>query len=118
MTNDIDFVTREVCSRVTAGRPVTPHEPVRVPARELTIEFDPAPYPEVPAAFTEFCRVTATGGRLSSYEVRPVGNGSHGGARVTAIVRVADRPYVGDGVGDDVVTASVRAFAAALARAA
>jgi len=90
--------------------------PERVTARELTVEFDPEPYPEVPAAFNEFCRITETDGRLVGYKVRPVVGEDDVRARVTVTVQVGSSSFVGHGVSDDVVAGSVEAFAAAVAQ--
>jgi hypothetical protein len=116
MTNqEIDQITRRVAGRVG---PTPPHRPVRgVSARQLTIEFDPEPYPEVAAAFDEFCRLTGTDARLAGYTVRPVDD-HQPGARVTVTVQIDEQTRVAGAVADDVVAGSVRAFAAAVARAA
>ena len=116
MNQPIEQVTRQVSDTVTNGRIVTPHIPERVSARELTIEFDPEPYPEVPAAFDEFCRITGTAGRLIGYKVRPVVGDDEITARVTATVEVGSDSFVGHGVAEDVVEGSVQAFAAAVAQ--
>ncbi len=116
MMKQIEQVARQISSRVADGRTVAPHTPVRVPARELTIEFDPEPYPEVPAAFEEFCRITGTDGSLVGYKVRPVVSDDDIAARVTATVKVGGDSFVGHGVADDVVAGSVEAFAAAVAQ--
>jgi len=116
MNQPVARVAQQVLHNVTDGRTVAPHTPERVPARELTIEFDPEPYPEVPAAFDEFCRITETNGRLVGYKVRPVVGEDGIRARVTATVRVGDASFVGHGVADDVVAGSVEAFAAAVAQ--
>ncbi len=116
MNQPIEQVTRQVSDTVTRGRLVAPHIPERVTARELTIEFDPEPYPEVPAAFDEFCRITGTAGRLIGYKVRPVVGDDEIRARVTATVEMGSASFVGHGVAEDVVEGSVQAFAAAVAQ--
>ena len=117
MNQPIARVARQVSHHVADGRAVAPHTPERVPARELTVEFDPEPYPEVSAAFDEFCRITETEGRLIGYRVRPVVGEDDIQARVTATVMVGNASFVGHGVADDVVTGSVEAFACAVAQA-
>jgi len=116
MNQPIAQVARQVSHHVTEGRTVAPHAPQRVPARELTVEFDPEPYPEVPAAFDEVCRITGTDGRLVGYKVRPVVGEDDIRARVTATVQVSGTSFAVHGVADDVVAASVAAFAAAVAQ--
>jgi LeuA allosteric (dimerisation) domain len=116
MKQRIDSVARQVSHHVTRGRTVAAHPPVRVSARELTIEFDPEPYPEVPAAFEEFCRVTGTNGRLVGYNVRPVVGEDEITARVTATVEIGSASFIGHGVDEDVVAGSVHAFAGAIAQ--
>ena len=111
---NIDNIARQVSDRVAHGRPVTVRPSQRLAARELTIEFEPEPYPEVPAAFSEFCRVTDTSGRLGSYAVRSGTEDDATRAQVTVTVNVADVPRQGRAVADDVVQASVQAFAAAV----
>ncbi len=116
MIQQIEQLARQVSHHVTEGRAVVPHTPERVQARELTIEFDPEPYPEVPAAFEEFCRITGTDGMLVGYKVRPVVDDDDIKARVTATVKVGTTSFVGQGIDRDVVTGSVQAFAAAMAQ--
>ena len=117
MNQPITRVAQQISRHVNEGRTIAPHTPERVRARELTVEFDPEPYPEVPAAFDEFCRITETDGRLVGYKVRPVVGEDDTRARVTATVAVGDAFFIGHGVGDDVVTGSVEAFVAAVAQA-
>ena len=118
MKQTIIRVAQQVPHHMNEGRTIAPHTPERVRARELTIEFDPEPYPEVPTAFEEFCRITETDGRLVGYKVRPVVGEDDVRARVTATVAVGNAPFIGHGVGDDVVAGSVEAFAAAVAQTA
>lgn len=115
--HEIDQMAQQVSERVASGRTVRARPPMRVPARELTIEFDAEPYPEVQAAFEEFCRMTGSGGALVGYRVRPVEDDVEPRARVSATVMVDAGVFVGQGVATDVVTGSVQAFADAVSRA-
>ncbi len=117
MTPPMQQVAEQVSRKVTGGRRLAPHATERISARELTIEFDPEPYPEVPAAFDEFCRITATEARLIGFTVRPVVGDDDVQARVTATVAVGAGSFEGHGVNDDVVIAAIEAFAAAVAQA-
>lgn len=117
--HDIDGVARTVRDRVAHGSTVRPRRPVRAEtARALTIEFDAEPYPEVDAAFAEFCKITGTRARLAAYRVRPMEDETDARARVTVTLEVDRATSVGEAVADDVVAGSVRAFAAAASRAA
>ncbi len=112
----IDVMAQQVSQQVTAGRRVEPRPWAKVAARELTIEYEPEDYPEVGAAFEAYCRLIGVHARLAGYSVRPVRADAHTTAQVTATVQVDGQVCVGSGSGDDVVTGSVRAFAAALER--
>jgi hypothetical protein len=112
---NINSVAKQISDQVAHGRPVAARPAERVAARELMIEFDPEPYPEVAAAFSEFCRVTDTRARLGSYNVHAVTEDNTTRAQVTVTVNVSDVARVGRAVADDVVAASVQAFAAAVA---
>jgi len=117
MNHQIERVARQVSHQVADGRNVAPHTPQRVPAGELTVEFDPEPYPEVPAAFDEFCRITGTDGRLVGFKVRPVIGDDDIKARITATVAVGSASFMGISVSEDVVAGAVEAFAVAVAKA-
>lgn len=115
MTRQVDEMVRLVSHRVAGGRPVKVHPQVEVEARGLTIEFDPEPYPEVRAAFDEYCRVRGVSASLFGYSVRPVVDVDEPMARVTATLGTEQGTLVGEGVGADVLSGSVQAFTAAFA---
>jgi hypothetical protein len=117
MTPHMEQVAQQISRNVTGGHKVAPHPIERIPARELTIEFDPEPYPEVPAAFDEFCQATGTHGSLIGFKVRPVTEDEDVKARVTATVAVGAGSFEGHGVNEDVVVGAIEAFAAAVAQA-
>ena len=112
MTPHMEQVAQQISRNVTGGQRVAPHAIERIPARELVIEFDPEPYPEVPAAFDEFCEITGTDGRLIGFTVRPVVGHDDVTARVTATVAVGAGSFEGHGVNEDVVVGAIEAFVA------
>lgn len=116
MTYAVDQVVRQVTATVAGGRSVAPDGPERVTARELTFEVDSVPYPEVSAAFAEFARITGAPGTLLGYKVRSAFREDDIQARVTVTVEVDSRTAFGEGLAEDVVAASVRAFADAIER--
>lgn len=115
MNPQIQQVAREVSDRVARGRSIAPHPIERIAARELTIEIDSEPYPEVQPAFAEFCRLTDTEATLVGYTVRPVIGDDDIRARVSVTIDLEGDPVVGHGVADDVVGGAVLAFADATA---
>ena len=110
----VDQIAQQVSREVTGGARVQPRPPMRVEAREITLEYDAEPYPEVQSAFAAYRRVADVEAALVGYSVRPAEEDNAVRARVTATVQVRGQTYVGHGLDDDVVTGSVRAFAAAV----
>lgn len=113
----VEQIAEQVSREVTGGQKVSPRPLVRVAARELTLEFEGDPHPEVDAAFAAYRRVAGVTATLGGYSVRPMAEDGTTRARVTATVHVQGNTYVGQGVDDDVVASAVRAFAAAIEQA-
>ena len=113
-TMTVDQVARQISQEVTGGKAVKPRPQVRVEARGITLEYDDEPYPEVQSAFAAYRRVADVEAALVSYSVRPAQEDDGVRARVTASVQAEGHTYFGHGIDADVVTGSVRAFAAAL----
>ena len=109
-SDEIEQLTRQVASQVTDGRAIQPRQTERVPARELTIELQPEPYPEVEHAWQAFSRLTGTEGNMVSHQVRRDEEPQSPRARVSATLEFGARTVSVSGVGEDVVAASVSAF--------
>lgn len=110
----VEQMAEHVSQEVAGGHKVPPRPLVKVAARELTLEYEGDPHPEVDAAFAAYRRLAGVAATLGGYSVRPVSVGSETRARVTATVQLQGNTYVGQGVDDDVVASAVRAFAAAV----
>ena len=112
---DVARMTNAIASEVSPQGFVEAREPVRVAARELALEFQVDPYPEVDRAFDEFRRMTESSASLVRYRVER--DDDTLGARVTATLTDTARTATATATaaGPDVISASVRAFVAAAA---
>jgi hypothetical protein len=88
--------------------------PLRVAARELTIEYRDQDHPLVARCFESARTALGLDASLAGYDVRRIDLGGTPMADVRATVRVNGTAFVGRGVAPDLAESASRAVAAAL----